>query len=155
MTPKTENLEEIQKKFAKQCFNSCWDYLDKDKLDSEDELTMLNLAHASRFHWSKVGTPRNIAISDWQISRCYTRIEDGISALKYAQSSLQLLLDNKIEDMYVSGYEGVARAYATLKDYSNASKFIEKAEEELKKVTDKEDLEIFEPQIKDTKSMIH
>lgn len=146
--------EEIHRKYAKDCFNNAWNFLDKDTLTAQEELEMLNMAHTSRFHWSKIGTPRNLAISDWQISRCYTKVNDGISALKFAQSSLNLFLDNKIEDLYVSAYEGIARAYAILKDFKNAKKYISKAEEELKKVTEKEDLNILEPQVKETKSLI-
>lgn len=145
---------DVHKKLGKECFNKAWEYLDKSSLTSEEELIMLNLAHTARFHWSKFGTPRNYAISDWQISRCYAKINDGVSALKYAQSNLKLLLDNKIEDLYVSGYEGLARAYAIIKDYKNAKKYISIAEEELSKVTDKEDIAIFEPQINDTKLLI-
>lgn len=157
MTTKSESkesLDETHKKFAVECFNNAWDYLDKDNLTPDEELTMLSLAHASRFHWSKIGKARNFAVGDWQISRCYTKINDGLSALKFAESCLTITLNNKIEDHYVSAYEGIARAYATLKDYANAKKFIEKAEKELEKVTDKEDRAIYEPQIKDTKSLI-
>ena len=157
MTTKSESKDELKithKKFATQCFNSGWDYLDKSSLTEEEERTMLNLAHASAFHWSKIGSARNFGIGDWQISRCYTKINDGISALKYAQSSYHHIIDNKIEDLYVSAYEGLARAYAFLRDYENAKKFIAQAEKELKKVTKKEDRAVFEPQLKDTKSMI-
>lgn len=145
----------IQRKFAVDCFNNAWDYLDKPTLTPEEELIMFDLAHASSFHWSKIGKPRNFAVGAWQISRCYTKINDGLMALKYAEKCLKITIDNKVEDNYVSAYEGIARAYAVLKDYENAKKYITKAEEELVKVTDKEDRDIFEPQIKDTKSMIH
>ena len=157
MTTKSESKESLDathKKLAVECFNGAWDYLDKSSLTPEEELTMLSLAHASRFHWSKIGKARNFAISDWQVSRCYTRINDGVSALKFAERSVKLILDNKIEDIYVSAYEGVARAYAILGDYLNAKKYIESAEKELAKVTEKEDLAILEPQVKDTKSLI-
>ena len=150
----SKKVDETHKKFAKQCFNSTWDYLDKASLTPEEELKMLNLAHASRFHWSVVGTPNNNAVGDWQVSRVYAKLNEGKVSLKYAQSCLQLTLDNKIEELYLSAYEGIARAYAVLKDFQKAKMFILKAEEELKKVSDKEDREIYEPQITETKSMI-
>lgn len=156
MTTKNDSDQdkEVHRKFAKECFNKTWDFLDKESLTAEEELEMLNTAHTSRFHWSKIGTPQNLAISDWQVSRCYTKINDGFLGLKFAQKCLDLVLDNKIEDMYVSGYEGIARAYAILRDYDNARKYIIKAEEELEKVTDKEEYAIYEPQVKETKSLI-
>lgn len=157
MTTKTESKESVDKthrKFAVECFNNAWDYLDKASLTPEEEMAMLSLAHASRFHWSKIGNARNFAVGDWQVSRCYTKINDCVSALKFAESCLQITLDNKVENNYVSAYEGIARAYAICKDYTKAKEYIEKAEKEFEKVTDKEDREIFEPQIKDTKSLI-
>lgn len=144
----------VQRKFAVNCFNNAWDYLDKQSLTPEEELVMLDLAHASSFHWSKIGKPRNFAVGAWQISRCYTKINDGLMALKYAKKSLKITIDNKVEDNYVSAYEGIARAYAILEDYENAKKYIELAEKEFKKITDKDDRALYEPQIKDTKSMI-
>lgn len=144
-----------QRKYAVDCFNNAWNYLDKHSLTPEEELTMLDLAHTSSFHWSKIGKPRNFAVGAWQISRCYTKINDGFMALKYAEKCLKITVDNKVEDNYLSAYEGIARAYAVLKDYENAKKYIAKAEDELGKITDKEDRDIFEPQIKDTKSIIH
>lgn len=148
------NLDEFHKKFGKDCFNSCWNYLDKNSLSPEEELQMLGLAHASKYHWSFVGQPINFAISDWQISRAYAKINEGILSLKFAQSCLDITLNNKVEDLYLSAYEGIARAYAVIKNYDKAREFIQKAEKELEKVTDKEDREIYEPQINETKSII-
>ena len=157
MTTKSEFKDELtkkHKKFAADCFNSAWDYLGKSSLTEEEERTMLNIAHASAFHWSKIGSAKNFGIGDWQISRCYTKINDGLSALKFAQSSYHHIIDNKIEDLYVSAYEGLARAYAVLRDYDKAKEFVLKAEKELEKVTEEEDRAVFEQQLKDTKSLI-
>lgn len=153
-TSDSDNLNEIHKKFAINCFNNCWDYLDKSSLSPEEELKMIELAHTSRHHWSFVGGPRQFAVGDWQISRAYAKINEGSLSLKFAQSCLDITLENKLENNYLSAYEGIARAYAIKKDYSNAKEFIAKAEKELEKVTDKEDREIYEPQIHETRAMI-
>jgi hypothetical protein len=148
------NNEETHKQFAKKGFNTTWKYLDKENLTDDEALTMLSLAYMSAYHWNEVGTPRNKAVSDWQISRAYAKLLEGKLSLKHAERCLKITLDNKVEDNYLSAYEGIARAYAVNKDYPNATKYIKLAEEELKKVTDKEDLEVYEPQIKETKAMI-
>ncbi len=148
------NLDEVHTKLAKNCFNTTWEYLDKESLTPIEEMEMLRLAHASRYHWSFVGDPRQFAVGDWQISRAYAKINEGSLALKYAQSSLDITLENKVESHYLSAYEGIARAYAVIKDYKKAEEYIVKAETELEKITDKEDREIYGPQIKETRAMI-
>ena len=150
----SDNLNEIHLSLAKKCFNSTWEFLDKNDLTTAEEMEMLKFAHASRYHWSFIGGPKHFAIGDWQISRAYAKINEGSLALKYAQNCLETTLENKVESGYLSAYEGIARAYAVVQDYENAKEFILKAEQELEKVTDKEDREIYEPQIKETKAMI-
>jgi len=149
-----DNLDEIHKKFGKSCFNNCWNYLDKSSLSPEEELKMLELAHSSQYHWSFVGGPREFAISNWQVSRAYAKINEGNLSLNYAQRCLSITLKNKIDDGYLSAYEGIARAYAVVKDFPKAKEFIAKAEKEFEKITDKKDREIYGPQIKETKAMI-
>lgn len=148
------NLNELHAKLVKKCFNITWDYLDKNSLTPTEEMELLRLVHASRYHWSFVGGPRQFAVGDWQISRAYAKINEGTLALKYAQSCLDITLENKLDDNYLSAYEGIARACALVQDYDKAKKFITKAEKELEKVTDDEDRAIYEPQIRETKRMI-
>ena len=149
-----DNLDTIHLELAKKCFNSTWEFLDKTDLTTTEEMEMLKLAHASRYHWSFIGKPKHFAIGDWQISRAYAKLNEGSLALKYAQSCLDTTLENKVESGYLSAYEGIARAYAVVKDYEKAKEFIAKAEKELEKVSDKKDREVYEPQIKETKAMI-
>jgi cation transport regulator ChaB len=68
------NLEELHREIARKCFNETWDYLEKKNRDANDEEQMLNLAHTARYHQRFVGTDRNLAISDWQISRAYAAV---------------------------------------------------------------------------------
>ncbi len=80
--------EKFHSETAKKCFNAAWDYLDKKARDSSDDLQMLSLAHASRYHWNIIGQPRNLAISDWQVSRIYAVLQQPQLSLRYAESSL-------------------------------------------------------------------
>ena len=44
-------------------------------LSQEQADEMIHAAHASRYHWSKVGTKANLARGEWQVSRVYTVLE--------------------------------------------------------------------------------
>ena len=74
MSNMSEGELELHRKTAKKCFNEAWDYLDKKSRDAQEERQMLHLAHASRYHWGLVGTPKDQAIGDWQISRIYATL---------------------------------------------------------------------------------
>src|SRR6266581_7305438 len=52
---------------------------------------MLHLAHASRYHWSFVGTARNLAVGDWQISRVYAALNQSDLDLHFAKTSLEIV----------------------------------------------------------------
>ncbi len=57
------NLQECHKKQAINNFNTTWDLIDKTDRAKEDNIKMIHTAHASRFHWSDVGTPIEFAKS--------------------------------------------------------------------------------------------
>ncbi|GIO93881.1 hypothetical protein [Paenibacillus lactis] len=38
-------------------FNAVWDLIEKADRSWEDDLQMIHMAHASRFHWGEIGTP--------------------------------------------------------------------------------------------------
>ena len=83
-------LKDEEIKLAKQLFNDCWEYIEKQNRTYEDNLMMLHLAHASRFHWGNVGTEREIAIGEWQCSYVYSLLGYGEPALAHAQASLRM-----------------------------------------------------------------
>ncbi len=147
---------EFHRKTAKKCFNDAWDYLDKKDRDASDEQQMLHLAHASRYHWGLVGTPRNLAVCDWQISRIYAALNQPHLSLEFAKSSVGACEKNDLLEILSSAYEGLARAYAIGKDYESARKYIGKAREQLGKATglDDEDRKIYSEQIVETEQLV-
>src|SRR5450759_1425388 len=95
-------------------FNQTGDLLDKARTEEEDYLLVL-MAHASCYHWSKVGTTLEQARGEWQISRVHAVLGQGQTALWHAERSLKLCLENDFGDIDLAfGYEAVARAYAIL-----------------------------------------
>ena len=152
----SESELDFHRKLAKECFNSAWDFLDKKRRNANDEQKMLHLAHASRYHWTFVGTPRNLAVSDWQISRIYAALNEPRLAIQFAKSSLEICEKNGISDTLHTAYEGMARAHAVGKDYKSAQDYVAKAREQLGQLTglDEEDRKIYADQIRETEAMI-
>ena len=149
----SQNELEFHRETAKKCFDEAWDYLDKKNRDADDEQQMLHLTHTARYHRSFVGTAENFAVGDWQISRVYAAIKESSLALRFAKSSLQTMEENNLSDLLCTGYEAMGRAYAVAGDYQLARDYVKKAREQLDKVTDTEDKEIYSGQIKETEEM--
>jgi tetratricopeptide (TPR) repeat protein len=152
----SQNEREIHRKTAIQCFNQAWDYLDKKNRNANDGEQMLHLAHASRYHWSFVGTARNFAVGDWQLSRVYAALGEPRLALHFAKSALEITQKNNLTDNLPSAYEGMARAYAVAKENRPARDFIKKAREALDKATEMsaEDKKVYSDQISETEQLL-
>lgn len=145
----------FHRKTAARCFNDTWNYLEKKDRDLEDNRQMLYLAHTSRFHWGLVGTPRNRAVGDWQISRVYASLGQPGLALQFAKASLETCKRNNMTEHMHTANEAMARAYAVAKDFSNARRYLIKAKAQLRGLRlDDEDRKIYENQISETEKLI-
>ncbi len=152
----SETEREFNRKTARDCFNHTWDFLDKKDRSAGDEEEMLHLVHASRFHWGLVGSPRNRAVGDWQVSRVYAALNQPSLSLRFARSSLEICQKNDLQEVLATAFEAIARAYAVAGDYSSAKSYIEKAREQLSKLSlDDEDRETYLGQIRETEALIH
>ena len=137
-----------QRALAVALYNRVWELLEKADRSSTDDQELVNAAHASRYHWTSIGTPRHLAIGDWQISRVYATLERPEPAVHHAR----LCLDNArlVTDepwLVASAYEGLARAYAASGDRAAAVEWKDKAVAQLGLVTDADDREIVEQDI--------
>jgi hypothetical protein len=153
--PISKSEREFHRKTAARCFNTAWDYLVKKGRRSDDDQQMLHLAHASRFHWSIVGSPRNQAVGDWQISRVYAALNQPQLALLFAQSCLTRCRKGHLEYILCTAYEAVARAHAVAGDYASAREHIRKAHQALDASSvNATDRRIFLGQIRETEGLI-
>jgi hypothetical protein len=103
----------VHRKLAVDLFNQTWDLIDKSERTAEEDATMIHTAHASLYHWSKVGTVSNLSVGEWQVAHVYTILRHGQAALYHAQRCVDLTTENTLVDWQVAfAYEALARAYA-------------------------------------------
>ena len=146
---------EFHRRVARDSFNRAWDLLDKKKRSKDDDVQMLHLAHASRYHWGLVGSPRNKAVGEWQVSRIYSELGQPELALRFANQCLRGCKEARLSEVEATAYEAMARAYAIAKDYSNARGYMAKAHRQLDKLSlDREDRAIYLKQFKETEALI-
>lgn len=125
---------------AVEAFNRTWDYLDKDMRTAEENDMMVHTAHASRYHWSQVGTPIEFERGDWQLSRVYASIGKGAEALHYAKHCLNTCLENEIAGFDLAfAYEAMARAHAVAGNWREADMYLQNAKQAAKGIEKEED----------------
>jgi tetratricopeptide (TPR) repeat protein len=153
--PMSYTDQEFHRKVAAECFNRTWDYLKQKNRSLDDDQMMLNLAHASRYHWSFIGKHWNFAAGDWQISRVYAALNQPDLALGFAKKALEISQKHDLSEGLIFAYEGMARAHAVAREYSFAREFVGKAHEQLRAVSlDDEDRKTYSDQIDETERMI-
>jgi tetratricopeptide (TPR) repeat protein len=145
---KRDTIDESHRRFAADLFNLTWDLLDKEDRSAKEDERMVHAAHASRFHWGEIGEPLNLAVGEWQIARVHATLDQPQAALRHAMRALEIIEENGISGFHrASAYEGVARAYSTAGDPSEARRYILLARQEGEKITDEEEGEVLLSQL--------
>lgn len=137
-----------ERSLAVELFNHAWTLLDKEDRSEADQEQVIHCAHASAWHWSRVGTAENRAISEWQVSRVYSTLQRGEPAVHHAR--LALAFAEIVPDapwVRASAYEGLARAYAVAGQPDIALEWRERAVAALDDVDDPEDRAVVERDI--------
>lgn len=82
-------------RFAAECFNACWELMEKAERTAQDDEEMLLLAHASLWHWTRrpdYGVAKR-AIGHWQLSRVNCLLGRAEPALAHARLALEAARD--------------------------------------------------------------
>jgi hypothetical protein len=144
-SPRQEDLDTWHRTFAPRAFNHTWSLLDIDQPTREEEEEMLASTFAQRYHWYQVGTARQKAIADWQVSRVAAVLGYADLALRFGERSLAISLEHDL-DAFVTGFahEAIARAAADVDDIETFSEHLEAAKEKLTEIEDPEDRDVLE-----------
>ncbi len=132
--------DEFHKKFAVDLFNNVWGLLGNKERTEDETFEMIHIAHASLFHWTKVGNAENIYVGEWQISRVYSVLEMPESALFHAKRSLDLCEKHNLSVFcFAYAYEALARAYSIIGDADESRKYLKLAREETERVKNEDE----------------
>jgi len=140
-----------QRRIAVALFNRVWDLLDAgDARSPEEDLEMVDAAHASRYLWRRIGGAEQAVVGEWQISRAYAAAGLGDEAVRHADLALSMLADaeGELPDwIAASVHEGRARAFLAAGDGPSASASIAEAARLAARIADPEDRDLVEAQI--------
>jgi hypothetical protein len=130
--------------------NRVWTLLETPDRSLVDAEEMVHAAHASRYHWSRVGTPANFARGERLISRVYAKLDHGEASLRHAQRCLELVHEDGegFEEWdLAAAFEALARAHVVLGQQAEARRYATLAAEQAARIEDDADREIIERQL--------
>lgn len=141
--PSDDDVARWHRTMAPRAFNRTWELLDADHLTRSREEEMLAATFAQRHHWYQVGTPRNRAIADWQVSRVTAILGYADLARRFGEVSLEMAVENGL-DPFVTGFahEAIARAAADVDDVETFTEHFELARALLAEIADDEDRDL-------------
>lgn len=127
-------------KLAKNLFNQVWDLLDKVDRTEEDNYLMVHMAHTSLYHWIGNGTPKNVYVGEWQVSRVYATIGNFESALFHGMRALKICEENGLKGFDLAyAYEALSRAYLIKENKSQCLIYLELGLNEANTIEESED----------------
>jgi len=117
------NEQEAHKWFAVECNNQAWDLWEQPELSPEQAQQMIDIAHAGRFHWSKVGTEINDLRALTLLACAYIKAGNPQQGLDYAKTA-EILCNKLGEDKTAFDQACVqaarARGYDAMEEHKSA-----------------------------------
>ncbi len=121
-------MKEVSQQLAVQLFNESWDILLKEERTRKDEDLLVNMIHASLYHWRQIGQPINILRGEWLIAHVYTILGHKEEALYHAENVMTLKDEINPQDWDLAYcYEAMARVMALWGDNKAFDKYYQQA----------------------------
>jgi hypothetical protein len=101
--------------FAVETNNAFWDLLERPDRSREEDRRMVDLAHASAYHWSHAGDEVNRQRADVALANAYAATDAGDLAVAYAKralAGLSALADRLADWDRAVTLDALSRAYA-------------------------------------------
>ena len=134
-----------QRRLGVELYNSTWTLIEKPDRTPAETDEMIHRAHASRWHWARVGQSVNLARGEWLCSRVYATLGRGEPALWHARRCVEineaLGADAREPWDLPAAYEAMARASFAAGDPASGALWKAKAIGALEAVTDGDDRE--------------
>jgi hypothetical protein len=96
--PGAEEIARWQKRFAVACNNRAWQLIEQGRRTPAESHELLHAAHASAWHWARVGTELNGARAQMLLGMAHALAGDGSLALRYAMSAFNYFNEHEAPD---------------------------------------------------------
>ena len=85
--PGDDELRKWHRRFAIDANNRAWQLAEQRQRSAAQDVEMQQVAHASAWHWTKVGTAHNAALADMLLAQVHALLGHGALALPRAEAS--------------------------------------------------------------------
>ncbi len=134
-----------QRQLGVDLYNSTWALMEKPDRTAAETDEMIHRAHASRWHWARVGEPVNLARGEWLCARVYATLGRGEPALWHARRCVEIneALETEAHETWdlPTAYEAMARASFAAGDPASGALWKAKSMAALEDITDTDDRE--------------
>ncbi len=141
---------DLHRELGAELFNKVWDLLAIERRTPQQEAEMIHAAHASAYHWSRVGEGPRLARAEWQCSWVYSELERPEPALYHAHRCEAVCKEHadELEDFDLPAmHEAFARAQLVAGNREEALHRLKLASDLCAAIADPEDREIIRAQI--------
>ena len=97
-----EEIAQSHRWHAIECNNIAWSLAEKTTRSAGENEEMLNAAHASAFHWAKIGTELNQVRAKLLLGEVHALLGDGQAALAYAWQNYDYITTHDQPDWEVA-----------------------------------------------------
>lgn len=116
------------RKIGSDLFTYTWSLLERTDRSKEEVDEMIHAAHASRYHWGHAGTPLNLSIGEWQVSRVYASVGRAEPAFYHARRALEIARRHGLGRFHLAyAYEALARAAAVAGQRQARNRYLREA----------------------------
>jgi hypothetical protein len=133
----------IQRQLGVDLYNSTWTLLEKPDRTAAETDELIHRAHASRWHWARVGADVNLARGEWLCARVYATLGRGEPALWHARRCVEINeamgVDARESWDLATAYEAMARASFVAGDPTSGALWKAKAASALEDIPDADD----------------
>lgn len=142
--PTQDTIERMHRWFAKECNNRAWALASQPSRTPMEDRELLDLAHASSFHWAHAGTPLNLARADVLLAHVHALMGDASGALAHARRCLEFVTRHPCEDWDVAfAHAELAHAAAVAGDDTLHARHYVEARRLGEAIGDPEDRQVF------------
>ncbi len=147
----TFDLQSANQYFSANCFNHAWDFIEKESRTPQEEEEMLHLSLTSLWHWTQRSDRKgkNLAVAYWQAARVFTLIKNAEMAVRYAKRCYDITHENQLAPFHLGfACEALARAFSLAGSRGEAEAYLQQAHTLAQQVTDPEDKETLEKDLR-------
>ncbi|HET8642745.1 MAG TPA: hypothetical protein VFM37_12450 [Pseudonocardiaceae bacterium] len=142
-------MTDPERQYAVEAFNRSWELLESQRSPDQDA-EALAAAFASRWHWSRIGGPEQLAVGDHQVAKVASALGFAGLALHFARRAWDCGQEQGWTDWRRAVFaEGMARAHEAAGDTAARDEWLRTAASALASVEDAEDREVVERQLRE------